>query len=334
MDSWKAVLRADPTDWLLEPGDPSVRYFALTGLLGLPQDRPEVVSARQDIMQTGLVPRILSKQEAGGYWGVAEDFYMRSKYKGTVWSFLLLAELGADGGDERIRAACEFILEKSQDQQSGAFSYVGAKRGGGQHSKVVPCLTSNMVWALIRFGYLDDPRVRRGIEWITTYQRFDDGDAAPPKEWPYHHEACWGRHTCHMGVVKALKALSEIPEDKRSDDGRRTIEQGAEYMLRHHVHMRSHDPGRVAKSSWVKLGFPLMWQIDALDILLVLTRLGYHDPRMQTAVDLVISKQDDQGRWILENTLNGRMLVSVEQKGKPSKWVTLNALRALKGFCG
>ena len=32
----------------------------------------------------------------------------------------------------------------------------------------------------------------------------------------------------------------------------------------------------------------------------------------------------------LEETDNGRFLVDSEKKGRPSKWVTLNALRALK----
>ncbi|MBW1744019.1 MAG: hypothetical protein JRJ47_11445 [Deltaproteobacteria bacterium] len=75
-----------------------------------------------------------------------------------------------------------------------------------------------------------------------------------------------------------------------------------------------------------------MWKTDALDMLQVLTNLGYKDKRMQEAVDLVISKQDSQGRWNLETTFNGRMLVNIEQQGKPSKWITLNALRVLKEF--
>jgi hypothetical protein len=37
--------------------------------------------------------------------------------------------------------------------------HYGAKTGGGRHSEVIPCLTGNMVWSLIRFGYMDDPRV-------------------------------------------------------------------------------------------------------------------------------------------------------------------------------
>jgi len=135
-----------------------------------------------------------------------------------------------------------------------------------------------------------------------------------------------------MGVVKALKALAEIPVDKKSEDVKNTIEEGIEYMFNHHIHKRSHDLSRVSKPSWLQFGFPLMWQTDVLEILRILTKLGCKDKRMQEAIDLVISKQDNQGRWKLESTFNGRFQVNIEQKGRPSKWITLNALRVLKRF--
>ena len=75
-----------------------------------------------------------------------------------------------------------------------------------------------------------------------------------------------------------------------------------------------------------------MYQTDVLEILDILTALGYDNERMREAVDLVVSKQDDYGRWNLENTFNGRFQTNIEQKGKPSKWVTLSALKVLKRF--
>jgi len=335
MSDWQCLLKADPTDWLLEPDNPSVRYFTLTGLLDGPESNPSVRKARGEIMTTGVVPRILARQKAGGYWEKAEDFYVRAKYRGTVWQIIILAELGADGNDDRIKRACEFILEKSQDRESGGFAYRGAAGGGGWHSAVIPCLTGNMVWSLIRFGYLEDARVQRGIDWIVKYQRFDDAEGPAPRGWPYDkHESCWGKHTCHMGVVKTLKALAEIPEDKRTKRVRSTIEKGAEYLLKHHIHKRSHHLEQVSKPGWLNFGFPLMYNTDVLEILGILTRLGYRDERMQEAIDLVVAKQDEPGRWLLENTYNGRFQVNIEQKGKPSQWVTLNALRVLKKFYG
>jgi hypothetical protein len=334
MESWISKLHADPTEWLLEKNNPSVRYFTLRDLLEKPTTDSEVKEAAQDIMKTGIMSAILAKQTNKGYWDEPERFYT-AKYKGTAWQLMILAELGADRNDDRIRKACEFILSFSQDIESGGFAHSSStKKGGGRHSEVIPCLTGNMVWSLIRLGYLEDPRLQHGISWITNYQRFDDGIPEVPKGWPYDRlkAACLGKHTCHMGAVKALKALAEIPEKKRSAAVKQTIEKGAEYLLLHHVFKSSHDVSRVPKPGWLKFGFPLMYQTDALEILGILTRLGYKDKRMQEAVDVVVSKQDNQGKCFLENTFNGRYWVNVEQKGKPSKWITLRSLLVLKQF--
>ena len=332
---WKSVLKADLTDWLLEKDNPSVRYFALSQILDKPESSSEVQEAKEEIMVVGVVPKILAKQNAGGYWEAPDKFYT-AKYKGSVWQLIILAELAADGQDERVKNACEFILENSQDHESGGFSvWHSAKTGGGRHSGVIPCLTGNMVFSLIRLGYFDDSRVKRAIDWIVKYQRFDDGDAYPPKIWPYEKTPyCFGKHSCHMGVVKALKALAEIPAEQRSAGVVDTIERGVEYLLKHHIYKRSHDVSKVSKPGWLRLGFPLMYQNDVLEILGILASLGCRDPRMQEAVDLVLSKQDENGMWKLENTFNGRFQTSIEQKGASSKWVTLNALRALKNFYG
>ena len=333
MSDWKSVLKADAVDWLLEKDNPSVRYFALTQILDKPQTSAEVQEAKKEIMLAGVVPKILAKQREGGYWEAPEKFYT-AKYKGTVWQLIILAELGADGKDPRVQKACEFILENSQDRKSGGFSaWLSVKVGGGRYSGVLPCLTGNMVWSLVRLGFLDDPRVKRAIDWIVQYQRFDDGEAWPPKIWPYEKAtSCFGKHSCHMGVVKSLKALGEIPADKRSKAVVGTVEKGVEYMLKHHIHKRSHNLSRVSKPGWLRFGFPLMYQTDVLEILGILTKLGVKDERMQEAVDLVLSKQDAQGRWMLENTFNGRFQTNIEQKGASSKWVTLKALSVLKGF--
>jgi hypothetical protein len=333
MTDWRSLLKADPADWLLESENPSVRYFTLIDLLRKNEDESDVKEAKTAIMKTGPVPQILAKQKNEGHWEKPTSFYSY-KYKGTVWQLLILAELGADERDERIKRACEFILSSSQDRESGGFSaWQSMKTGGGRYAGVIPCLTGNMVWSLIRFGYLSDPRVQKGINWIVKYQRFDDGVKEAAKGRPYDKLImCFGKHSCHMGVVKALKALAEIPADKRSIDVKRTIEKGAEYMLQHHVYKKSHKLEKVSKPGWLHFSFPLMYQTDVLEILGILTKLGLRDSRMQEAVDLVVSKQDEHGKWKLENTFNGKFQVDIERKGEPSKWITLNALRVMKRF--
>ncbi len=333
MISWKSFLINDVINWLLEKENPSVRYYTLTDLLERKSEDSEVKEAKQQIMKTGIIPKILSKQNPKGYWGIAEDFYVRSKYKGTVWSLIILAELGADGNDKRIKNSCEFIFKNSQNLKNGGFSSARASSGGGVTGRVIPCLTGNMVWSLIRFGYIDDLRVQNGIKWILNYQRFDDGIQNLPENWPYKaFKSCFGKHSCHMGVVKSLKALAEIPEHKKNKEIKNKIKQAVEYILIHHIYKKSHNLTKVSKPSWLQLSFPHMYQSDILEILDILTKLGCKDERMQDAINIVISKQNNDGKWILERTFNGRFQVDIESKNKPSKWITLNALKVLKKY--
>ncbi|MDD2620964.1 MAG: hypothetical protein PHC92_09890 [Syntrophomonadaceae bacterium] len=58
-DNWKSVLKADPMDWLLEEENPSVRYFTLKDIIGRPEDDSEVQTAKQNIMEFGIVQDIL-----------------------------------------------------------------------------------------------------------------------------------------------------------------------------------------------------------------------------------------------------------------------------------
>ena len=334
MGNWKSLLKGDPVDWLLEEKNPSVRYYTLLDILDIPENNPTVCNAKNKIMESGIVPKIMSKQNPEGYWGDPKKFYLTAKYTGTAWTLIVLVSLGTHAEDRHIRKACEFILDNSQDRQGGGFAIRSADHGGGDHGAIEPCHTGNMVWCLIKCGFLDDDRTKHGIDWIVKYQRFDDGIENPPTGWPYDGwDMCWGNHTCSMGVVKALKALAEIPPDRRSKAIIDKIGEASEYLLKHHIYKRSHDLAQISRPEYLQFGFPWLWNIDVIEILDILTRLGYKDKRMQEAIDLVISKQDDLGRWKLENTWNGRTQSAIEQKDKTSKWVTLHALRILKRFC-
>jgi len=317
-------------DWLLEESDPAVRLYALTHLAGEGEDGKAARAARKTLMRSGPVAAILARQEAGGHWGESAAFYT-DKYGGTVWQLLVLAELGADGSDKRVRAACEFVLAHSQDRESGGFSVnESARAGGGLRSEVVPCLTGNMAYSLQRLGYGADGRVAKAIDWICAYQRADDGEARFPDDWPYRRlEPCFGRHSCFMGVAKSLKALAAIPRGTRGKKVEAKIAELAEYVLAHRVHKKSHDLQAVSKPGWLKLGFPLMYQTDVLELLCVLTDLGIRDERMSDALDAVAARRGADGRWKLENSYNGKTLVDVEAKGRPSKWITARALYVL-----
>jgi len=332
MANWKSFLRPDVSQWLLAQSNPSVRYLTLTNILGEKEATSEVRRAKAEIMVTGVVPKILSKLKDAS-WSSPGRFY-RDKYKGTVWQLIILAEHAADGKDVRINGACEYILQHSQDPDSFGFSHTERSGNpGGIHSDVIPCLTGNMIWSLLKLGYLEDERVKEGIKWISKYQRFDDGDGTKPKGWPYdRYEMCWGKHSCHMGVVKTLKALSAIPKAQRSRQTNETISNACDYILAHQIYKQSHNLPKTSKPGWLKLQFPLMYQTDVLEITGILVDLGIRDQRMKDAIDRIASKQNEDGTWNLEATFNGRFQVNIERKDKPSKWITYRALRVLKKY--
>lgn len=333
MLDWKSMLKADPTYWLLEKENPSVRYFTLRDILDKPEHNLEVQQAKREIMQYGIVPDILRKQQEPMYLKTYPKFYS-DKYKGLVWQLIVLAEMGAKTNSQIIEQ-CEYLLNNSQETEDGGFAMnIAAKKGGGRITEVIPCLTGNMVWSLIHFGYLDDPRLQKAIHWITRFMRLNDGVENNPQIPPYdRYEICWGKHTCFMGVVKALKGLSAIPQEKRTNEVNDTINRIVEFLLIHHIFKRSHDLSKTSKPGWLKFSFPLMYQTDVLEILDILTELGINDRRMDEAIGIIIAKQDDMGRWKTENTSNtDRLLIPLEQKGEQSKWITFRAIRVLKRY--
>lgn len=100
-------------------------------------------------MKNGLAPAILAKQKEEGYWEEPKNFYT-AKYKGTVWQLLILAELGADITEDKIKKACEFILNHSQDKESGGFAYSTTARKVAVFASTFYFLSSGVLICRIR----------------------------------------------------------------------------------------------------------------------------------------------------------------------------------------
>ena len=322
-------LNNDPLPWLLEsdPNNPGVRYFALRDLLGRFEDDLEVRRARAQIMKTGPVPAILEAQQPDGYWAKAGGGYWPS-YRSTAWQIIFLAELGADPGSERVRRGCEYFLGHDI-AANGGFSMSERPIP----SKVVHCHNGDSLHALLRLGYADDPRVQAALEWqvravtgLEEIRYYKSGTTGPGF-------ACVANsgQPCAWGATKAMKALLAVPSDRRKPAVQQAVNTGAKFLLSHDPAVADYPFLERVSSTWFKFGFPLSYWSDVLETAAVLVELGYgSNPRLSNALQLILSKQDNQGRWTLENTLNGKMWVDIEAKGKPSKWVTLRALRLLR----
>jgi hypothetical protein len=138
--------------------------------------------------------------------------------------------------------------------------------------------------------------------------------------------------------VKALGGLARIPPRRRTAQVRRAIEAGVVFLL-------SVDPASAAypmgwgntrpNGSWFKLGFPSGYVADVLQTFEVLAELGHGtDARLAGVVDLVLAKQDADGRWRNEYPYRGKLWADVDEPRSPSKWVTLRACRALRASLG
>jgi hypothetical protein len=325
----------DPTSaWLLEPGTPAVRHLALRRLLGRPADDPEVVEARAQAMRSDPIAAILAAQHPDGYWEKPGAGYA-TKYRGTVWQVIFLDQLGADPTDERIHRAVAYVLDHSI-AASGGFGASGRIDRPPPPSAVIHCLNGNLLRAVIDFGWLEDARVQRAIEWEA---RAITGDGV--ERWyatgttgPGFACAANEGLPCAWGAVKALRGLASIPASCRSPLVKRALEIGAGFLLGRDPAAADYPMGwgnTRPNGSWFKLGFPSGYVADVLQTLEVSCELGHaRDPRLGRALAWLRSRQDADGRWRNEYAYNGKTWVDLEPQGRPSKWVTLRARHVLQ----
>lgn len=339
MEAWRRALSGDPLPWLLEQETPAVRHMAFRLLLGEAEDAPRVRRALAAAMRTDPIAATLAAQDPEGWWAKPGGGY-GPKYMGTTWSLIFLDQLGADGRHRGIQHGCEYLLSHAQTE-TGGFGYSGRADGTPPRpTEVVHCLNGNMLRALIGFGYLDDERVRRAIDWQArsiTGEGFEryyrSGTSGPGFRCSVNeHEPCgWG-------AIKALRGLARIPPRRRAAHVRRAVAAGAEFLLSRDPAVADYPMGwgnTKPSGSWFKFGFPSGYVADVLQNLEVLCELGHgRDPRLANAVGLVLAGQDASGRWLNRYAYNGKTWVDFETQGAPSKWVTLRACTVLKQVLG
>ena len=321
----------DPTlSWLLDPKDPSVRHQALIDLLHKAKDGKDVLAARDKIPSYRPVKKIIGTQTSKGIWSPKETCY-RPKWTSAVWPLALLGEMDAPP-DPRISSECERFLELHQTE-TGAFACPSKVEESKRSDE--PCLTGNMIRTLIKFGYSNDPRIRKAIDWMPKDQLEDGG-------WNCDHPEKKVKHSSFMSTIEPLWAYSEVPRQKWTRKMKRSINDGAEFLLMHHVYKSDNHHWQETYPFFTKLHFPMYYFYDILHALRVLTKLGYgDDERTRSAVQLLLSKRRPDGAWNLEGDWyregdffypsgKGRKApLAIEDIGKPSKWITLNAYRVL-----
>lgn len=339
MPTWLGLLKEDPLPWLLEEDTPAVCHQALRQLLDQPEHAPEVQRVQAAAMQTDPIASILAACHPEGYWVKPGPGYS-PKYRATVWQLIFLDQLGADGRDPRIQAACSYVLTHTQ-AETGGFASSGSKEEAVlPPSRVIHCLNGNLLRALIGFGWQEDERVQAAIDWQARSITGEGFTAYYPSGTSGPGFCCAANEQlpCAWGAIKALLALARIPWNQRAPHVEHAIEQGAAFLLSCEPSTAAYPAGRGnGKPSpfWYKLGFPSGYVADVLQNLTVLCELGFaRDARLAGAIAWLLSKQEESGRWRNHNAYNGKTWVDIEKQGQPSKWVTLLACSVLKAVYG
>ncbi|MDO8916047.1 MAG: hypothetical protein Q7W16_08205, partial [Coriobacteriia bacterium] len=227
----------------------------------------------------------------------------------------------------------------------------------GKQSASIPCLTANVGRGLARLGFERDERVVAALRsCVELYRRLGIVDCLEGRDYQLNGY-------CHMLTPKLLLFLAAVPRDLWPD-GAEALKDECVAQLRDKQVMRclpaeSREFGDTIwslpasqrtgvrdrflaehpqlhykdKPGWLRFGFPLSYNSDALEALLALAAIGEpRRPEYEAAIAVVESAADTQSRWSMRNSHNGKMIADVEEKGRPSKWVTLRALTVLEHF--
>jgi hypothetical protein len=312
--------------WLLDPEQPSIRYLTLTQLLGRPESDSEVREAKAQIPRGGWVWEILSRRDPGGWWVHEKNLYT-PKYLSTNWNLLALSDLGATRAIPEVEASCELWMDRSRIRGGGVGGM--GKSGQGHH-----CYTGNMARALIRFGYGDDPRVRKAMEWLVK-------TANPKGGW-----SCWAfgdgpSPSRTLDSWEGLSAFAVYPRSKWTAPMTQCVERGADFYLAKELHQQGD-----RYPPWYRFHWPVHYYYDLLVGLDVLTALGYgDDPRLKFALAHLRKRRRSDGRWNLdavhpdvlgptarwfqEHPKQRPTPLAFEAPRRPSKMITLRALTVL-----
>lgn len=334
---------AKTLQWLLEDNNPPVRNLTKKYL----QNKEPTEDELAQVNDYPPIKTILSFMKPDGTWSDPKNPY--KKYTGNYWQYIFLCDLNANPSSESIQQASKHIF--SYQLPNGGFPHkLGFK---------IPliCLTSNVLRSLIYFGYENDERVQKGLGLITQHITEYQGVVCIDPIYNLLPD-------CQMALTKVLSMYSYLDEKKHEPDIQKAVEiieeKIAENQILRYIPLgvkeyRKAIKGKKTskirqikaqmikkpekmkkiedKSSWKKFGFPHSYTSDALDTLYWLARINaLNRPEFEEAINYVIKRMDTSGYWLNESKFRNPMLVEIEPKKSPSKWLTFRACFVLKKF--
>ena len=309
-------------DWLLD-SDPAIRWQVLRDLADAPAEI--VASERARVATEGWGAQVLSRQGDDGQWEGGALFPAQRAESGdhvqpkgqpwtaTAYSLVLLHEFGVDPRCAQVRRAVAEVREHCRWEHDGQPFFSG---------EVEPCI-NGMVVAL---GAYFEQDVNGVVARLVGEQLGDGG-------WNCEAENGSVRSSFHT-TIRVLEGL--LAHERATGGSAEAIAArrgGEEYLLERRLFRRK-SSGAVADPAWLQLSFPTRWHYDVLRALEYFRAAGGPpDSRVHEAIEVLRSKQQPDGSWLLENTHPGAVQFALEDgDGRPSRWNTLRALRVLRWY--
>ena len=302
-------------DWLLE-GDPAIRWQTRRDLTDASPD--EVATDRARVEHDGWGARLLALEDEDGLWAGGACFpgSYRGGGEGQPWTATMhtlqtLQLLGLDPGSMSAQRAVALVAENGRWEHDGQRYFDG---------EVEPCINGRTIETGAHFGVDVAPIVERILD-----ERLEDGG------WNCEAENGSVRSSFHT-TVNVLDGLLEFERATGgSEELRAARRSGEEYLLERQLFRRK-STGEVVDPAYLDFAFPYYWHYDVLRGLDYFRASGAEpDPRMAEAIDLVRSKRQPDGRWLLDRIHPGEVHFHLEEPaGTPSRWNTLRALRVLE----
>jgi hypothetical protein len=301
-------------DWLLE-SDPAIRWQVLRDLTDAPAE--QVAAERGRVEREGWGARLLAIEDADGLWDGGACF--PASYAGgepgqpwtaTMHTLQTLQILGLDPASGPARRAVALIAEHGRWEHAGQRYFDG---------EVEPCINGRTIEAGAYFGVDVAPVVDRILG-----ERLADGG--------WNCEAENG--SVRSSFDTTLTVLDGLLGYERATAGSAAVHEarrgGEEYLLERGL-FRRRSTGEVVDPAYLDFAFPYYWHYDVLRALDYFRRAGAdRDPRLAEAVEIVRSKRQPGGRWLLDRVHPGRVHFDLDAGvGEPSRWNTLRALRVL-----
>ena len=302
------VISQETTAWLVR-GDPAVRWQVERDLIGAPDQVWS--STREQVATAGWGQELLSHRGADGLWSAA---LYSPKWTSTFYTLQTLGLLGLPSDNAPARASAGLLLDRGV-RADGAVSLWAS---GAPDT----CVSGMLLRTAAGFDLASDERCASVAGRLLEEQLPDGG-------WNCRR-ARGATHSSFHTTISVLEGLHAWhAQAGRPPDAVPALQAGRAFLLAHQL-FRSHRDGSVVNAAMTSFSFPRYWYFDLLRGLEHFAEAGAgHDVRCEPAIEVVLRKRGRDGRWRLGRAHAGRTWLTMEEGGRPSRWVTLAAERVL-----